>query len=67
MDPMCSVVAQVKGNEIQVLDEIVLRRATTEQACEEFETAFGNPAAGWWCTAMRPERRCIRPDFPTIR
>ncbi len=47
VDPMCSVVAQVERNgEVSVLDEIVLRRATTEQACEEFEKRFGMPAAG---------------------
>ena len=47
VDPMCSVVAQVdRGGEVSVLDEIVLRRATTEQACEEFEKRFGLPQAG---------------------
>jgi hypothetical protein len=47
VDPMCSVVAQVSpSGEVSVLDEIVLRRATTEQACEEFETRFGMPRAG---------------------
>jgi phage terminase large subunit len=47
VDPMCSVIAQVERNgEVRVLDEIALRRATTEQACEEFETRFGCPAAG---------------------
>jgi Terminase RNaseH-like domain/Terminase large subunit, T4likevirus-type, N-terminal len=47
VDPMCSVVVQVAaGGEIAVLDEIVLRRATTEQACEEFEKRFGLPRAG---------------------
>lgn len=47
VDPMCSVVAQVqRSGEVSVLDEIALRRATTEQACEEFEKRFGRPAAG---------------------
>ena len=47
VDPMCSVVAQVeRDGEVAVLDEIVLRRATTEQACEEFEKRFGMPRAG---------------------
>jgi len=47
VDPMCSVIAQVERNgEVSVLDEIALRRATTEQACEEFEKRFGCPAAG---------------------
>src|ERR1700691_3433056 len=47
VDPMCSVIAQVERNgEVSVLDEIALRRATTEQACEEFEKRFGLPMAG---------------------
>ena len=42
VDPMCSVVAQIdRWGTVCVLDEIVLRRATTEQACEEFEKRFG--------------------------
>ena len=41
VDPMSSIVAQKVGEEIQVLDEIVLRRATTENACLEFERRFG--------------------------
>ncbi len=36
VDPMCSVVAQADGNLIRVLDEIVLSRVTTEEACAEF-------------------------------
>jgi phage terminase large subunit len=47
VDPMCSVIAQVdRQGAVSVLGEIVLRRATTEQACEEFETRFGLPQAG---------------------
>jgi hypothetical protein len=47
VDPMCSVVAQIAPDGgVSVLDEIVLRRATTEQACEEFEKRFGLPRAG---------------------
>ena len=47
VDPMCSVVAQIdRMGVVSVLDEIVLRRATTEQACEEFEKRFGMPRAG---------------------
>ncbi|HWF10744.1 MAG TPA: terminase family protein [Bryobacteraceae bacterium] len=47
VDPMCSVVAQVaRTGQVVVLDEIALRRATTEQACEEFEKRFGMPRAG---------------------
>ncbi|MGP8245965.1 MAG: terminase large subunit domain-containing protein [Bryobacteraceae bacterium] len=36
VDPMSSVVAQVVEGQIRVLDEIVLRRATTQEACAEF-------------------------------
>lgn len=47
VDPMSSVIAQVnRAGEISVLDEIVLRRATTEQACEEFEARVGAPPVG---------------------
>jgi hypothetical protein len=47
VNPMCSVVAQVdRVGEVWVLDEIVLQRATTENACEEFEKRFGLPQAG---------------------
>jgi len=46
VDPMCSVVAQASGGEFRVLDEIVLRRASTEQACQQFEKRFGLPASG---------------------
>ena len=40
VDPMCSVVAQVKGGQVAVLDEIVLSRASTYDACDEFTRRF---------------------------
>ena len=46
VDPLCSVVVQMRQDEVRVLDEIVLKRATSEQACEEFEKKFGMPKAG---------------------
>ena len=46
MDPLCSLVAQRYRDEVRVLDEIVLHRATTEQLCEEFEKKFGRPQGG---------------------
>jgi len=46
VDPMCSVVAQVEGDGVVVLDEIVLSRATTQQACEEFQNRFPEHGAG---------------------
>jgi hypothetical protein len=46
VDPMSSVIAQALGNDLMVIDEIVLRRATTRDACEEFEKRVGIPAGG---------------------
>jgi hypothetical protein len=46
VDPMCSVVAQVEGEGVVVLDEIVLSRATTQLACEEFQNRFPEHGAG---------------------
>jgi len=40
VDPMSSVVAQIAGGKVLVLDEIVIRRGTTQQACEEFLKRF---------------------------
>lgn len=46
VDPMCSVVAQIDGERVTVLDEIVLSRASTHDACEEFGQRFPGHAAG---------------------
>ncbi len=46
VDPMCSVVAQIAGEEVTVLDEIVLSRASTYDACEEFLRRFPAHPAG---------------------
>ena len=46
VDPMCSVVAQVSDEQVTVLDEIVLSRASTHDACEEFGERFRGHAAG---------------------
>lgn len=40
VDPMCSIVAQRDGNSINVLDEIVMSRAATYEACHEFYQRF---------------------------
>jgi phage terminase large subunit len=45
VNPMSSVIAQKSGEEIHVLDEIVLNRASTQQACEEFNLRFPNHQA----------------------
>jgi hypothetical protein len=46
VDPMSSVVAQRAGEELRVLDEIVLRRAGTSDACEEFLRRYPEFPAG---------------------
>lgn len=46
VDPMCSIVAQKSGEEIRVLDELVLSRASTLQACEEFHARYPQHEAG---------------------
>jgi len=40
VDPLCSIVAQIEGETVYVLDEIVLSRATTQEACEEFQARY---------------------------
>src|SRR6185437_495212 len=45
VDPMSSLVAQRSGGKVLVLDEIVIRNATTRDACEEFLKRFGNHEA----------------------
>jgi hypothetical protein len=46
VDPMCSVIAQVAGETVRVLDEIVLSRAATRQACEEFQARYPRHSGG---------------------
>lgn len=46
VDPMSSLVAQMVGGKVRVLAEIVLRHATTMQACQEFLQRFPNHAPG---------------------
>jgi hypothetical protein len=46
VNPMCSVVVQMVNDEIRVLDEIVLNRAKTTDACEAFHQRYKNHRAG---------------------
>ena len=46
VDPMSSIVAQKKGDEVRVLDEIVLNRASTHEACEEFMARYPDHPGG---------------------
>ena len=44
--PMSSVLLQSRGNMLAVIDEIVLDRATTEEACLEFENRYKGHHSG---------------------
>ncbi len=46
VNPMTSVVAQVVGDEVRVLDEIVMNRASTFEACDEFARRYGKWSDG---------------------
>jgi hypothetical protein len=46
VDPMSSVVAQIDRGFVRVLDEIVIRHATTKDACVEFFRRFPRHDAG---------------------
>jgi hypothetical protein len=45
VSPMSSVLAQRDGERLVVIDEIVLERATTEEACMEFENRYRGHAS----------------------
>jgi hypothetical protein len=46
VDPMSSVIVQVCGDQVQVVDEIVIRRGSTAQACGEFLRRYPRHDAG---------------------
>ncbi|MFB3777244.1 MAG: terminase large subunit domain-containing protein [Bryobacteraceae bacterium] len=46
VDPMCSVVAQIRDGVVQVLDEFTMSRATTPALCEEFLNRYPRHAGG---------------------
>ena len=46
VDPMSSIVAQKSGEDVRVLDELALSRASTLEACEEFHARYANHQAG---------------------
>jgi hypothetical protein len=46
VDPMSSLIAQIHGGKVRVLDEIVIRNGTTQEACEEFLGRFPRHDAG---------------------
>ena len=46
VDPMCSVIAQVREGVVRVLDEIVMSRATTPEVCGEFLSRYPHHEGG---------------------
>jgi hypothetical protein len=48
VDPMSSVIAQIRDGRVHVFDEIVLRHATTKQACQEFLKRYPKHQPGVW-------------------
>jgi hypothetical protein len=48
VDPMSSLIVQMDGEAVRVLDEIVIRDATTMEACEEFLKRYPRHAQGVW-------------------
>ncbi len=41
VNPMCSVIAQASGGEVEVIDEIRLRTSSTTEVCEELVRRYG--------------------------
>jgi hypothetical protein len=46
VDPMCSVVAEIEGGVVHVIDEITVSRATTPEVCAQFLERYPNHAGG---------------------
>ncbi len=46
LNPMCSVLCQERGDEVVVLDEIVIQTSSTPEVCELFLSAYGDHRGG---------------------
>jgi hypothetical protein len=53
--PMTSVLLQRDGARLVVIDEIVLERATTEEACQEFDNRYKDTLRGSKFSEMRAD------------
>ena len=54
VDPMSSAIVQKKHDVVSVIDEIVLARASTMEACEEFQSRYPSTTRpGWWFSETR--------------
>jgi hypothetical protein len=70
VDPMCSVVAQVQESDVVVLDEIVISRASTYDACAEFYRRYPNHRAGvvvYGDASGHAQQTTGRTDYDLIR
>ena len=47
VDPLCSVVVQMDYDIVRVIDEVVLSRARTQDACDEFSRRYGGHGPGY--------------------
>jgi hypothetical protein len=46
VSPMCSLICQRHGDEVWILDEIVLQTSSTPEVCREFMDRFGKHGRG---------------------
>ncbi len=46
LNPMCSVICQQRGEEVVVVDEIVIETSSTPEVCEEFLTRYSGHRGG---------------------
>ncbi|MBI3665530.1 MAG: hypothetical protein HY236_04775 [Acidobacteria bacterium] len=46
LNPMCSVICQELGEDVMVVDEIVIETSSTPEVCEEFLTRYGKHRGG---------------------
>ncbi len=70
VDPMCSVVVQIADDTVRVLDEIVISRASTQDACEEFRRRFppaGSPVAIYGDASGARQQTSGTSDWQIIR
>jgi hypothetical protein len=73
VEPMCAVVVQIAGDDVHVLDEMVLSRVSTRDMCEEFHnryerygpnvTVYGDATGNRMQTAGTSDYRMVRESF----
>lgn len=76
VDPQCSLIAQKAGNTVIILDEIVLRRASTRDVCKEMQrrylpheagvTVYGDSSGSHMQTAGTTDYQIIRDHLAQV-